>query len=526
MNSLSTLPSPEVCKQRAIEPGPAPMRLLSPEQYLNTMNDLVGPVPSLASMFASGRSASALGFLQADVGQVELENYQKAADLVGNTVAANAATMNSLAPCATGADKRSCAKTFVQTFGAKAYRAPVTDAADIERHLVVFDAGVTTSYQQGIGLMLSAMLQSPRFLYHVEVGTTDKIAADAVKLTGFEAAARLSYAVWNTMPNDKLTAAATAGMLSTKEGLAAQLTWMLADPKGQTLVRRFLESWIHLSDVDGLVKDKTLFPQWGNATLKTSMVDQARAFFDDVLGAQGGKLASLLTSPKVFANKDLAPYYGTTSASTTFQPVQPQGSGTASGLLTLPVFLSTLAKPDESSPIYRGKFVREELLCQLLPPPPPNVPKAPVVQPGVSTRERLKQHEVDPSCSVCHVLMDPIGFGFENYDAIGQFRATDNGQAVDANGEVNAPADVAGKFNGVVELGQKLASSKIVQECMSRQWFRFMLSRFEQEVDGCSVSALVNTFRADDGSLNSLPLALIQTDAFLYRRPLDSKVSP
>jgi hypothetical protein len=509
MNSLSTLPTPEACQKRAIEPGPAPMRLLTGAQYLNTINDLVGSIPSLSSMFGSGISDSALGFVQADVGQVELETYQRAADLIGNTVAANATTLNSLAPCAAGADKRTCARTFVQTFGAKAYRAPITDPVDIDRHLVVFDAGVTTSYQQGIALMLSAMLQSPRFLYHVEVGTADKIAAEAVKLSGFEAAARLSYAVWNTMPDDKLMAAASAGTLSTKEGVAAQLPWMLADPRGQTLVRRFLESWIHLSDVNGLVKDNTMFPQWDGSTLKASMVDQARAFFDDVLAVHGGRLASLLTSPKVIANKDL-----------------PQGSGAASGLLTLPAFLATLAKPAESSPIYRGKFVREELLCQLLAAPPPNVPKAPEVQAGVSTRERLRQHEVDPSCSACHDLMDPIGFGFENYDAIGQYRSMDAGQTVDPSGEVKAPSDIAGKFDGVVELGQKLAGSKAVQECMARQWFRFMQSRFEQEVDACSMTALVTKFRADDGNLNSLPVALVQTDAFLYRRPLDSKVSP
>ena len=524
-NGLSSLPTAEACQKRAIEPGPAPMRLLTAQQYLNTVHDLVGDVPSLASVFAGVNGDSALGFVQADVGQVEMEAFQKAGDLVGNTVSADATTLSTLAPCA-GADKRSCARTFVQTFGAKAYRAPITDSADIERHLLVFDAGATTSYELGIGLMVSAMLQSPRFLYHVEIGTTDKVADDAVKLSGFEAAARLSYALWNTKPDDKLTAAAAAGMLSSKEGVAAQVQWMLADARGQTVVRRFLESWIHLSDVEGLVKDKTLFPQWDGSTLKTSMVDQAHAFFDDILGAQGGRLASLLTSTTVFANKDLAPYYGVATASTTFQPVQPQGAVATSGLLTLPAFLSTLAKPDESSPIYRGKFVREQLLCQLLPSPPPLVPKAPEVQSGGSTRDRLKQHEVDPSCSVCHQLMDPIGFGFENYDALGQYRSADNGKAVDASGEITAPSDIAGKFNGVVELGQKLAASKAVQECMARQWFRFMQSRFEQEVDACSMTAIVQKLGANDNSLNSLPLALIQTDAFLYRRPLDSKVSP
>jgi len=190
-------------------------------------------------------------------------------------------------------------------------------------------------------------------------------------------------------------------------------------------------------------------------------------------------------------------------------------------MLTLPALLSTLAKPDESSPIYRGKFVREQLLCQQLPPPPPNVPKPPDTMPGVSTRERFKQHEVDAACSSCHTLMDPIGLGFENYDAVGVFRTTDNGQPVDASGEVVNTEDMDGKFNGVPELGKKIAASAEVQACVARQWFRFFLSRFEQDADGCSMKALLDSFKAQGSDLNTLPAALVQTDAFLYRRPVN-----
>jgi hypothetical protein len=374
--------------------------------------------------------------------------------------------------------------------------------------------------------MLSAMLQSPRFLYVVEVGTNEKIAADAIKLSGYELAARLSYALWNTAPDARLTMAAASGMLATKEGVAAQLPWMLADPKGQTAVRRFVEEWIRLSDVTTATKDRMLFPQWDSSTLRTSMVGQARAFFDDVLGGQGGKLAALLTSSKLFANRDLAAYYGTTSTATTFQAVQPTTGGAPSGLLTLPALLATLAKPDSSSPIYRGKFVREQLLCQQLPPPPPNVPKPPDVQPGVSTRERFRQHETDAACSTCHAMIDPIGFGFENYDAVGRYRTTDNGQPVDASGQIIGSQDVDGTFNGVAELGKRLAGSQQVQDCVARQWFRFMMTRFEQDADACSMADVLTKFRAVDGSLTSLPAALAQSDAFMYRRPLDSRVSP
>jgi hypothetical protein len=483
------------CQANTIEPGPAPMRLLTQDQYFNTVHDLLGDFPQLPGLFDSGADA-AFGLQQGDISQVELETYQKAAEMIAGATVADATRMKTVAPCATGADKRGCARTFVQTFGGLAYRAPVVDSADIDRHLAVYDVGATTSYEHGIELVLRSMLQSARFLYRMEFGTTDKVGSDAVKLSGYEMASRLSYALWDTMPDAKLTASAASGALSTKDNASAALSWMIADPRGTKVVRRFLEDWIQLSNLDSVTKDATLFPSWNDA-LRSTMTTQAQSFFDDILGNQHGSLQSLFTSTTAPAD------------------------GAASGMLTLPALLSMLAKPDETSPIYRGKFVREQLLCQQLPPPPPNVPKPPDTMPGVSTREKFKQHEVDPACGGCHSLMDPIGFGFENYDAIGHFRTTDNGQPVDASGQVNQTADMDGKFNGVAELGKKLAASGEVEECVARQWFRFFLSRFEQDADSCSMKTLVDAFKASGNDLNSLPQALVQTDAFLYRRPVN-----
>jgi hypothetical protein len=185
--------------------------------------------------------------------------------------------------------------------------------------------------------------------------------------------------------------------------------------------------------------------------------------------------------------------------------------------------LADLSKPSESWPIYRGKFVREELLCQELPPPPANVPPPPIPQPGVSVRQRFATHETNAGCSACHQLMDPIGFAFENYDAVGKYRKSDANGPIDASGEILLGADdVNGKFVGVGQLGQKLASATTVQACMTRQWFRFFLSRYEQDVDGCSMKNILDAFKAANLDLNSLPSALVQTDAFLYR----SQVSP
>jgi hypothetical protein len=348
-------------------------------------------------------------------------------------------------------------------------------------------------------MIVRAMLQAPRFLYRAEPGTLERVGPHAVKLSGYETATRLSYAVWNTMPDARLTAAAASGALATKDGVAGELAWMLLDPRGAKAVRRFLEGWIHLSSVETVVKDKQLFPDWANSAFRITLRTQAQTFFDEVLGPARGNLSSLFTLDRT--------------------------DGSGQGVLTLPALLGILATATESSPIYRGKFVREQLLCQQLPSPPPNVPKPPDVPPGVSTREKFKQHEVDPACSGCHRLMDPIGFGFENYDAIGRYRTIDNGAPVDVSGEIMQTRDLDGKFTGIAELGQRLAMSGEVEECAVRQWFRFFLSRFEQDADACSVKRTVDQLRAAGSDLKALPPALVGTDAFLYRRPVD-EVSP
>jgi hypothetical protein len=495
------------------------MQLLTTTQYLNSVHDLLGANAQFDALFPSPDDPSTFGLVQGNVAEVDLENYGKGAELIAAAVVADANKLNTLAPCAASADKRTCARTFVQTFGSRVYRAPVTDAADIDRHLVLYDLGASTSYAHGIEMILRGMLQAPRFLYRAEPGTTEAVGTTAVKLSDYELATRLSYAVWNTMPDAKLTMAAAAGQLATKDGVAAQLAWMIADPRGANAVRRFLEGWTHLADIETVVKDDTMFPGWGDSTLRDAMRDQADAFFDDLLATQSGKLSNLLTSQTVFVNQTLGSYYGV-AGTAQFQSIQ-RTDGTASGMLTLPALLATLAKPTESSPIYRGKFVREQLLCQELPPPPPNVPKAPETMPGVSTREKFKEHESDPLCAACHSQIDPIGFGFENFDAVGKYRTLDNGVTVDASGELTGTLDADGKFVGVAQLGSKLAGSVDVEECVARQWFRYFLSRYEEDADGCSMKSIVDQFKTSGDSLNSLPASLVQTDAFLYRRPID-----
>ena len=523
----TTTPPAFDCKAGSVDPGPSPMKLLSRRQYLNSVRDLVGPVSGIETALGTSTNASAFGLIQPDVAQVDLENYRNAATTVAAQITADPAALKQLAACADGAVRRDCAKTFVQSFAKRAYRAKVSDPADIERHLTLFDMGAKVSYAHGIELLIQGILQAPRFLYRVEIGTGEKVSDTAVKLSPDELAARLSFSVWDSLPDAKLTDAASSGALSSKEGVAAQLDWMLAKAKsagGASMVRRFLENWIHVPDLDALTKDATLYPEWKNTTLKASMQAQASTFFADLLENRAGKLSTLFTSDTVFVNRDLGSFYGVT-AGDTFTSA-PGISGATAGILTLPAFLALQAKPSESSPIYRGKFVREQMLCQLLPAPPANIPKPPEVTPGVSTRERLAEHERNTACSACHRMMDPIGFGFENFDSLGRYRTMDGNATVDASGELIATGEIDGKFVGVNELGQRLSQSETVRQCMTRQWFRFALARFEQPVDDCSMKGLLDAFEAADADLNALPKAIVLSDAFQYRHPVDSEVSP
>jgi hypothetical protein len=188
--------------------------------------------------------------------------------------------------------------------------------------------------------------------------------------------------------------------------------------------------------------------------------------------------------------------------------------------------LSVYALPDQSSPVHRGKLVREQVLCQPMPPQPAGlVVVPPEVDPRRPTRERFDQHAADPSCSVCHRLMDPIGFGFEAYDGIGRFRDRDGGRAVDARGQLT-DTDADGPFDGVPELAARLAGSAQVRDCAATQWFRFAFGRQEGPGDSCSLRALQAAFAAAGGDVRELLVALTTTDAFLHRPALPEEGAP
>ena len=253
------------------------------------------------------------------------------------------------------------------------------------------------------------------------------------------------------------------------------------------------------------------------------MKAETPAFVQYVLWTGDHKLSTLLTSPAAFVSSALAPIYGVSVSSTTPQMTTLPAAQGRSGILTQASFLAVQAHPDQTSPVLRGKFVRTKLMCQTVPPPPMDVDiTPPAVTAAATARDRFTAHEMaGGSCNGCHQLMDPIGFAFESFDAVGQYRTTENGATIILSGNVAAAADPAlnGAFTGVRELATKLAASDQVRDCVATQWFRYAAGRTEEVPDGCSLTNLQDAFGASGGDLADLVVAMTQTDAFWYRAP-------
>jgi hypothetical protein len=248
------------------------------------------------------------------------------------------------------------------------------------------------------------------------------------------------------------------------------------------------------------------------------MILETARFSDHVIRSGDGLLDTLFTAPFSFIDAPLASLYGVTLPQG-HDPTQPfQLDPTQrSGILTQAGVLAIHSHANQSSPVRRGKFVRENLFCQPLSPPPPDADTTPPEpDPNASTRERFEQHRADPQCAGCHGLIDPLGFGFENYDGIGNFRATEAGRPIDASGEITA-TDVDGAFVGAAELATKLATSPQVRACLAQHWFNYALGRTKSDADVCSLNAMTEKF-AESNNIRDLLLALVTTDAFRYGR--------
>jgi hypothetical protein len=494
--------------------GKAPLRLLTRAEYDNTVRDLLGidlrpsrtfpPEPHVGGFDNNAASHLANPLL---VEQMTLAARELATHAIEER-------LDALAPCPPPAESHVCAEDFVATFGRRAFRRPLEPAEKASFLRLYGKAAPSLGYGGGLGLVLEAMLLSPQFLYRVEAPLTALSEADSatVPLGPFELASRLSYFLWGSLPDDELLDAAERGELGPDE-LAAQARRMLEDPRARARVTEFHAQWLGLRRFDTVVREGAL-PEFNDSWRRSVL-----AFVDDVFWSEEATVADLFTSRAVFLDAALGPLYGQNSIpDAALVPVELEAS--RSGLLTQPGLMSMLAHSDQSSPIQRGVFVREHILCRPVPAPPPTVDNTPPdPDPNATTRERFAVHTADPSCATCHRLIDPVGFGFEEFDELGRHRAEENGAPIDASGELVHSPDPAldGPFDGAAELSARLARSSAPLECLSRYWYRFALGRMDGKEDACTTSQVAELVRRSGGRLEELLVALVSTESFRTR---------
>ena len=427
-------------------PGRSLVRRLTNTEYDATIATLLGDTTGYASAFPGDTVVN--GFSNntdvQDVAPALAEQYM----VVAEQIAAKAVkAVDTLLGCKL-ANGETCVKDFISRFGQRAWRRVLT--ADEQTDLLtVYRSGADTT--TGVQLLVEAFLVSPNFLYRPEIGVT--VSGKTYRaLTSWELASRLSYFLTGTMPDDKLFATAQADGLSTADGITSEAKRLLATPAARARVAEFFGGWLDLRAVDRLQRDKTQFPKW-DSLLPPLLSSETTTFATSVVFDGAGDLATLLTATFTYGDPSLAAYYGGTVSSTKNGVARIElPPGQRAGLLTQAAFLATHSKEIATDPVARGKFIRERLFCQGLPPPPADIViTAPTITPGTTTRQRFQQHESEPLCAGCHTLIDPLGLAFENYDAIGQWRDQEQGLPIDASGELTS-TDATGAFTGVVPM--------------------------------------------------------------------------
>lgn len=494
-------------------PVAAQLRMLTRVEYRNTVRDLIGieldittiPVEPRVLGFANNAAAMA-------VTSRHLDAYLTLAeDTIERALTERRDRLLSCDPADAG-----CPRAFVADFGKRAFRRPLTDD-EITDYTAVF-SGV--DFDEGMRIAATAMLVSPAFLYRSEIGEG---GGDIRTLTPHEVASSLSYLFWGTMPDGELMAAADAGQLGTREAIEAQARRLLADSRARPQIAEFVGQWLR---TDGLSasKDASIYPAF-NDRIREAMFEEADRFVADVVFERGGSFRDLLIADYVIANRELAEFYGLSPQGDDFARVDVTAMSGRGGILGLGAVLASHAHPNESSPIKRGVFVRERILCQDMQPPPPSVDATPPgLDPTLTTRERFARHTEDPSCSGCHQFIDGVGFGFEGFDGVGGRRLTENGLDVDMSGTVVGLEDLSPSsqitFDDVPQLAGILADSEAAQACLPLQYFRFARGVEETDYDRCETHNLALKFAEDQFDLRELFIAITTQATFTQRKAL------
>ena len=501
---------------------PATTRLirLTHAQYDNTVRALTGldVHPSLDFPVDQNQAGFDRG-IDLQAGDVLGKAYRTSAETLAAAVVGNATAFSKVVGCdPAGGD--ACRDMFIASFGRRAFRRPLTDAekaplaALFPQGASLID-GTADSFHKGVQIVLEAMFQSPNFIYRPELST--QASGGVIALSGYEMASRLSYFLTNGPPDDALMDAAAGGQLATADGVASQAQRLIATDAAKETVRDFHHQWLVMDNyANKLAKDAAKYPTV-TPDLAPLLAQETEKFVAEVTFAQGKGFTSLLTAPFTFVNSTTAPLYGVSgSFGSTLTRVDLDPAKRA-GLFTQLGFLATHAYSNQSSPIHRGAFIQRNVLCTKIPDPPPMVPELPPLMATQTTRQQVDMHTAPAECATCHhQYINPVGFGLENYDAVGAFRTTENGVTIDATGTLAGTAANAPFTDGVSE-SAAIAASPEAQRCYSTTWMRYAYGRAETAADMCAIQVLGSRLQDDSYKITDLMVDLTRTTAFMYR---------
>ncbi|HVR62954.1 MAG TPA: DUF1588 domain-containing protein [Polyangia bacterium] len=499
--------------------GPTGLHRLSRLEYDATVRDLLGDTtrPGFARLPEDVHDPFDNDYTTQLVSGALIDTVETLATDISARALADPARRDALVGCKpAAAGDKACMDSFVRAFGRRAFRRPL-EPAEITAYVGLQSFAVEANdFYAGVDLVVRAMLQDPSFLYRVEIGTPVSGQPGLFKLDDYEIGARLSYFLWGTTPSDALLDMAAAGALSTPEGRRAAAGTLLADARGAERVRTFHAFWLGYEQlpVEAAVGDML---RAETDALVTRVVFEKKADY-----------ASIFSWPETLLTDALAAHYGLPAPGSTagvWTPYSTSGPAIRRGILSHGAVLATGAKFDDTSPTLRGVFVRNRLLCQVVPPPPPNVM---VDQPPVSTASRCKYDRYAAhragACAGCHNLTDGIGFGLENFDRLGVYRATDKDApecAIKGDGQIvgsTAGPTGDGRFNGPAGLGDLLVSSGGLEGCVVTQLFRLAHGRRETPDDGAGIAALTTGFKQNGRAFDQLMIDLVADPAFVHRR--------
>ncbi|MCY1060820.1 DUF1592 domain-containing protein [Nannocystis sp. SCPEA4] len=449
-------------------------------------------------------------------------DYQRAAEEIAEQVIADPELVALLVPADGDSDARG--RGFIESFGPRAYRRPLTPE-EIDRHMQVFQEGVALGGSdpvlEGVRVVLQTFLQSPYFLYRVE--TSDVADDDGhIQLNGYEVASKLSYMLWDTMPDEELFEAAKTGGLDTVAGVEAQAARMLDHQRAHDMVASFHYQTLKVDSYSKITKSADKFPEFAES-MRDMMRAETMMFVDDVVFEhEVGDLATLLSAPYSFVNATLAPLYGAQGQFTDQLVKTDLDPSQRAGVLTQLGYLAANASSTQNDPIHRGVFLNLQILCTGLPPPPNNVPPPPPAMEGESLRELIDRHTGIGTCGeACHgYLINPLGFAMEQYDPLGRWQTMDAGKPVDATGDFNF---VQGKqsFNGGAELAKIIASSDEAHRCYVSHLLEYGYARVPKLQDNAEIKRLAEGSRDGLYSIKELIVELTTSDAFRFRAPVE-----